>query len=542
MQSRVSANFADGALGYFAMAKQLKPPAVSEGRAGGAPAPGFMSRAHAWALLAFALGWASRHFAPVAPIAHPPAAPAAPADTARRRADEEAQEEDPWERSTHPGMARDGFNWTQLSMSRAGNFPPTGHKQYTTEQLVEKGAMWLWHTTYARSIPATIAGLANEWAGKYDHWTLDDYRREWGDIPVVCAFSPDVYFQRGLVKDPRLGRRLQAPHRERMTFADFIDVSRTHGDIEHVAINQSPSRDFQEFGLPPLPPLLEQACTHRYRARPSAQPTRACFGSSSGRRSTRATSGRACRPRFPPCTTTGRSSPSHTADAPRATEARGTRGRTRCCCRSRARSDLRSSTPRGCTPLTRRSSSSTSWCARASSSAAARRRARRRRVAGAHGPWPVRVAADAARDRQFSARQRHAPGLRAPPAVQGRARDDDRRARANVRAAPRHSLRRATRATGARGQRAGAACVLVPPGREFRAAGRSQRCGQLLVPRVRAPARMEPRICHNPRRRRRHSLATRLYRTLRENVFINCTMPSPPGKPDACRDSFLEAR
>ena len=33
-----------------------------------------------------------------------------------------------------------------------------------------------------------------------------------------------------------------------------------------------------------------------------------------------------------------------------------------------------------------------------------------------------------------------------------------------------------------------------------------------------------------------HSLATRLYRTLRENVFINCTEPVKPGVPHPCRD------
>ena len=32
-----------------------------------------------------------------------------------------------------------------------------------------------------------------------------------------------------------------------------------------------------------------------------------------------------------------------------------------------------------------------------------------------------------------------------------------------------------------------------------------------------------------------HSLATRLYRTLRENLFINCTEPAPPGMPHPCR-------
>jgi hypothetical protein len=34
-----------------------------------------------------------------------------------------------------------------------------------------------------------------------------------------------------------------------------------------------------------------------------------------------------------------------------------------------------------------------------------------------------------------------------------------------------------------------------------------------------------------------HSLATRLYRTMRENLFINCSEPAPPGEPHPCRDS-----
>lgn len=33
-----------------------------------------------------------------------------------------------------------------------------------------------------------------------------------------------------------------------------------------------------------------------------------------------------------------------------------------------------------------------------------------------------------------------------------------------------------------------------------------------------------------------HSLATRLYRTLRENVFINCTEPAKPGQLHPCRN------
>merc|ERR1712032_370689 len=36
-----------------------------------------------------------------------------------------------------------------------------------------------------------------------------------------------------------------------------------------------------------------------------------------------------------------------------------------------------------------------------------------------------------------------------------------------------------------------------------------------------------------------HSLATRLYRTLRENVFLNCTTPAKPGQPHPCRNSEM---
>ena len=36
-----------------------------------------------------------------------------------------------------------------------------------------------------------------------------------------------------------------------------------------------------------------------------------------------------------------------------------------------------------------------------------------------------------------------------------------------------------------------------------------------------------------------HSLATRLYRTFRENLFINCTFPVTPGQAHICRDSLL---
>ena len=125
---------------------------------------------------------------------------------------------DPWAHTTHPGMATEGWNWTQLSMSRAGNFPPTGVKQYTMEQVSTKGSMWAWHTTFARSIPvsahgppcvcgraalgraaapraagtaphhlwgapsaqALVEGMATPWSERISRWKIDDFRREWG--------------------------------------------------------------------------------------------------------------------------------------------------------------------------------------------------------------------------------------------------------------------------------------------------------------------------------------------------------------------------
>ena len=66
---------------------------------------------------------------------------------------------DPWAFTTHPDMGRDGFNWTQLSMSRAGNFPPGGIKHLTAEMVRTRGQMWVHHTVFARSIPALVLSL-----------------------------------------------------------------------------------------------------------------------------------------------------------------------------------------------------------------------------------------------------------------------------------------------------------------------------------------------------------------------------------------------
>lgn len=99
---------------------------------------------------------------------------------------------DPWAGTTHPTMATDGFNWTQLSMSRSSNFPVGHVKRFTMEDVREKGSMYVHHTVYARSIPAIVDGLAQPHADRISSWSLDDFRREWGSTSVVAAFSPDA--------------------------------------------------------------------------------------------------------------------------------------------------------------------------------------------------------------------------------------------------------------------------------------------------------------------------------------------------------------
>ena len=69
--------------------------------------------------------------------------------------------EDAWAYTTHPTMGRDGFNWTQLSMSRAGNFPRNsagrgGIREWSVADAEALGPMGVWHKSFARSIPARI--------------------------------------------------------------------------------------------------------------------------------------------------------------------------------------------------------------------------------------------------------------------------------------------------------------------------------------------------------------------------------------------------
>jgi len=163
-------------------------------------------------------------------------------------------------------MASEGWNWTQLAFSRAGNFPSGGIKRLSAEDVSSRGAMWVWHTTFARSIPAVVEGLGAEYAERVRHWKLADFRREWGPNKVVVAFSDDANFNHGKAH-PVYGRTVNHPDRVTLTMAEYLDLLDKPHPGEHIAVQQSPSRDFAEFGLPALPPLLEELVKYTLNAR-----------------------------------------------------------------------------------------------------------------------------------------------------------------------------------------------------------------------------------------------------------------------------------
>ena len=74
--------------------------------------------------------------------------------------------------------------------------------------------MWVWHTTFARSIPATVTGLGAEFA-EMQHWDVAEYRKRWGRNNVVVAFSDHPNFNRG-VSDATYGRLVLHPDRQQV--------------------------------------------------------------------------------------------------------------------------------------------------------------------------------------------------------------------------------------------------------------------------------------------------------------------------------------
>jgi len=124
------------------------------------------------------------------------------------------------------------------------------------------------HAVYARSVPALVEDLARELADRLGTWSLDDFRREWGSRQVTAAFSPDRRFNFGET-DPVYGRVCAQPDRQRILFSEYLaTVAHEHEeDTEFVSIQQSPSRSFEEFGLPDLPPGLEELVRTTLNAR-----------------------------------------------------------------------------------------------------------------------------------------------------------------------------------------------------------------------------------------------------------------------------------
>ena len=109
------------------------------------------------------------------------------------------------------------------------------------QDVRERGAMWVWHTTFARSIPATVTGLAAQYADLIQHWSLDEYRKRWGDQRVVVAFSDHVNFNRG-EGDPKYGRLVRHPDRQQRTFSEFLDLveARNPGERRHSCCRRRP--------------------------------------------------------------------------------------------------------------------------------------------------------------------------------------------------------------------------------------------------------------------------------------------------------------
>ena len=122
----------------------------------------------------------------------------------------------PWEFTTHPTMASDGFNWTQLSMGRVNNFRKgedgePAVMQMGAHEVEQMGAFALFQKTYSRAIPAKITGLANQWSERISQCRLRDFREHWGEKTVQASFSPDKLFQRGHYVDDAVGRQVSRP-------------------------------------------------------------------------------------------------------------------------------------------------------------------------------------------------------------------------------------------------------------------------------------------------------------------------------------------
>lgn len=119
--------------------------------------------------------------------------------------------------------------------------------------------MWVWHTTFARSIPSVVKGLAAEYSD-IQHWKLEQYRERWGDHQVLAFFSDDHRIHR-IIIDPVEGPLVKWPYRLSIPFAEYISLVQRNTPDEYVFV-RSPFNNFSELSLPLFPPKLENVVKH----------------------------------------------------------------------------------------------------------------------------------------------------------------------------------------------------------------------------------------------------------------------------------------
>jgi hypothetical protein len=169
--------------------------------------------------------------------------------------------QDIWQSSANSLMVTDGFNWTQLSMSRPSNFPKTDLRvhEFSADDLIDpQEEPRLFHKLYMRSIPGVVRGYASELSGHFGGWTLDDVEREWGGQRAVVSYSPHNNFQRPV------NGSLVSPHQQMEEISQTVKALRVQADLfkaggkqdEFVAVQQSPTRDLSQFGIDIRPPLF----------------------------------------------------------------------------------------------------------------------------------------------------------------------------------------------------------------------------------------------------------------------------------------------
>jgi jumonji domain-containing protein 7 len=168
---------------------------------------------------------------------------------------------DIWQSSANSNMGTDGFNWTQVSLSRENNFPKTDLRihEFAAEDFNNPDEEpRLFHKIYSRSVPGVVRGYAKELSGHLGTWTLDHVEKEWGQQRAVAAYSPHNSFQRPV------DGTLVSPHQQMEQMSEIIQSLRIQAELykegkeqdEYVAVQQSPARDLSQFGIDILPPLF----------------------------------------------------------------------------------------------------------------------------------------------------------------------------------------------------------------------------------------------------------------------------------------------